>query len=285
MRFAAFKEITRIEQTLFALPFVLSSALLCLPYANFSISWLLVLPAFMLARISGMTFNQLIDRHIDACNPRTQTRALPTNRVTPLQARVIAWGSLTLFGLICMQMNLLTALLSLCAASLIYVYSYMKRVHYICHLVLASIHFLGPVMACSAITSQVSYPSIFLGVAAGLSIFGNDIVYAMQDYHFDLAHHLHSIPAKFGIEKAQIISILSHSLVLFTLIKLGIYLHLSFFYYSMIPLLAVIYIYFHKVIHTNKPLLKNSERSFFFCTISISFTVFFFLGISSLWLV
>src|ERR1700722_8589163 len=97
MRLAAFKDLTRIEQTLFAFPFALGGAFLSLsdPCSfNKWIAWAWIIPAVLLARIAGMAFNQLIDRHIDACNPRTKNRVIPTGRVPLLQARCVAWGAL-----------------------------------------------------------------------------------------------------------------------------------------------------------------------------------------------
>jgi 4-hydroxybenzoate polyprenyltransferase len=283
MRLAAFKDLTRIDQTFFALPFVLGSAILSLSHATFSARWLWILPAFLLARISGMAFNQLIDRHIDARNPRTEKRALPTGRVTLGQARFVAWCSLAVFLIICLQINLLTVSLAPLAALLIYLYSYMKRFHYSCHLMLGCVHFLGPVMACTAIQGTISLPSLFLGGVAGLSIAGTDIAYAIQDYAFDRANGLFSIPAVFGIEKGLFISSCFHFFCLLMLLCVGLSAHLSFLYFLVLPVVGGIYAYFHSYLHLHKKDFKRIEATFYLCTVAVSFSVLFFIGVDAVW--
>jgi 4-hydroxybenzoate polyprenyltransferase len=283
MRFATFKELTRLEHTVFALPFVLGGAFLALAEGGLSINWAWILPAFFLARISGMAFNHLIDRAIDARNPRTQNRMIPSGRATVGQARLVAWGALFLFIVVCFQINSLTAPLALVAALLIYLYSYMKRIHYISHFVLGSIHFLGPVMAYAALMCSCPLPPIFLGGAACLLIAGSDIIYAIQDYEFDCTHHLFSIPAKFGIEKSLVVAASLHFLSLLMLLGVGVSAHLSLFYYFVLPAAFLIYLYFHLFLHKHKGSIKKVERAFFLCNVTISFSTLFFVGASCLW--
>lgn len=267
MRFAVFKDLTRLNQTLFGLPFVLSGAFLGSGTLLAGTILLWVIPAFMFARVSGMAFNQLIDRHIDASNPRTQNRALPTGRVSVVEARIVAWGALCLFIVICLQMSGLTALLSLLAAALIYIYSYMKRVHASCHLVLACIHFLGPVMAFSAVTGTYSPGVLFLGAAAALSILGTDIVYAIQDYAFDCAHGLFSIPSRLGPSKSMALSAVTHCLCVVMLIGVGLSAHLSWVYYLIIPCVGGAFGCFHYLAHKYPHTL---EIRFFLCNVIVS---------------
>ncbi len=257
MRLAAFRDLTRFEQTLFGIPFVLSGLLL----GSFNFfDWKIltcILTAFMLARISGMAFNQLIDRHIDARNPRTQNRAVPSGRVSVTQARTVAWGALGLFIILCLQMNRLTAVLSVLAAVLLYAYSYMKRVHASCHLVLACIHFLGPVMAFTAVTGTFAPYAAFLGAAAAFSILGTDIVYAMQDYEYDCTEGLFSIPSRLGLEKSLFIAALAHGLCLLMLACLGWSARLPLVYYMILPLIGAVLGYFHFIARQQWRACKN----------------------------
>ena len=286
MRFAAFKDLTRIEQTLFGLPFVLSGLLLA-TYHSFEwkvVPW--VIPAFMLARVSGMAFNQLIDRDIDARNPRTQNRAIPSGRVSATQARTVAWVALGLFVILCLQINQLTALLSLLAALLLYVYSYLKRVHASCHIILACIHLLGPVMAFSAVVGVWDPSAAFLGAAAAFLILGTDIAYAMQDYEFDSSEGLFSIPSRLGLDKSFLISALAHVLCLLMLFYVGRSAHLPLIYYLIIPLVAGILGYFHYLMHKQRRIHRNFssiEPYFFFCNVAVSIPVFLFIFVSRLW--
>ena len=280
MNLSALKDLTRIEQTLFGLPFLLAGALLPITQADvsFSFRWLWIFPAFMLARVSGMAFNQLIDRHIDAKNPRTQRRALPSGRVTENQARAIAWSTLALFLLVCFKINTLCFLIAPLAAFLLFIYSYLKRVTSSCHCVLGIIHFLGPVMASIAIAGTILFPVLFLGAAAALSIIGNDIIYAIQDYEFDRTHNLFSLPSRLGIESSFMVARLLHILCLAMLIGLGFSAHFPVFYYGAIIAAGVVFYKFHKKIGQ-----KLSEPFFFSCNVVVAFTVFAFVLASVLW--
>ncbi|MCH9625011.1 MAG: 4-hydroxybenzoate polyprenyltransferase, mitochondrial [Chlamydiales bacterium] len=285
MRFSAFCEVTRLEQTLFALPFVLAGALLAFmgPHLN---GWVWVLPAFLLARISGMAFNQLIDRKIDAANPRTQNRAIPSGRVSLLQARFIAWSGLSVFLLVCVQINLLCALLAPFAALLIYLYSYMKRIHASCHFVLGAIHCLGPIMAFAAIKGTLDWAPVLLGLAAGCLIIGNDIAYAMQDYAFDCSQRLHSLPASLGIQKSVWVGKLIHALCPLMLFGVGLVAHFPFIYFLLVFFVGGILLWFHsklnKYIHTEGS-AKGIEPLFFTCNVAISFSSLFFILMGVIW--
>lgn len=283
MRFAAFKDLTRFEQTLFGLPFLLSGACLALLQEPLSPGWLWIFPAFLLARISGMAFNQLIDREIDGRNPRTELRPIPSGKVTLRQARFVAWGTLILFLLVCCQINLPTALLSLGAAVLLYIYSYMKRIHYTCHVVLGVIHFLGPVMAYVATTESFALPIFFLGGAACFLLMGTDIVYAIQDYEFDKRNDLWSFPSKFGVASSLNVSAYCHIFCLLMLLGVGLTAHFPLLYYLSLPVMGVIFIYFHRHVRTHQKYLRGIESSFFLCTVSISFSALFFIATSCVW--
>ncbi len=280
MNLAAFKDLTRIEQTLFNLPLVLAGALLtytqCDVTLNFRIFW--IFPAFLLARISGMAFNQLIDRHIDAKNPRTQNRTLPSGRVSEKQARLIAWGALVLFLLVCFQINTLCFLLAPVVALLLFSYSYLKRFTTACHFVLGLIFGLGPLMASIAVSGTILVPALWLGFAAALSITGSDAVYAIQDFEFDRNHCLFSLPSKLGIEKSLQFSRLLHFLCVIALALVGFTGHLPVFYYALVPLSAGIFYRFHSKISE-----KPTEPLFFSCNVQIAFTIFGFILASVIW--
>jgi 4-hydroxybenzoate polyprenyltransferase len=256
-------------------------------YFHFEWSTLpLVVGVFMLARISGMAFNQLIDRYIDVRNPRTQNRPLPLGKVSVAQARTIAWGTLSLFTILCLQMNTLTALLAIVAAPLLYLYSYMKRVHASCHLVLASIHFLGPMMAFTAVTGSCIPSAAFLGAAAALSILGTDIIYAIQDYEFDCAEGLFSIPSRLGIKKSILIAQVSHGLCLFMLFCTGWFLHLPLIYYLNLLCAGTIFGYFHYLAYYQWKEHKNFHEMasfFFWCNVGVSGCSLLFILISRVW--
>jgi 4-hydroxybenzoate polyprenyltransferase len=287
MDFQKFKDLTRLEQTFFGLPFVITGAIL--PFADHTfiqqmdlqyLHWLWIIPAFMAARISGMAFNQLIDRHIDAENPRTQNRILPAKRISPKQAAWVAWLALASFLLICSQINLLCLILAPFAAILLFIYSYMKRIHASCHFVLGAIHFLSPFMAWIAVKGTLGLTPFFLGLTAFFSITGNDIVYALQDYEFDSKKGLHSIPIRLGPKKSLQLAKFLHLLCVFSLLGVGIAARLHWIFYFCPLLIGFILYYFH-VSFGKKANIK--DHLFFTSNVLVSFTVLIFTFLGMIW--
>lgn len=258
MNFSTFKEMTRIEQTLFGLPFIVSSVLLSIKEDSLSaafkdkgltICWVFL--AFFFARCAGMAFNQWIDWKIDAKNPRTQGRVLPTRRAKTWQVALVAWGSLFLFLIICAKINPLTFFLAPLAAFLIFIYSYVKRFSAGSHFVLGIIHFLGPIMVCVALNGKFSLPAFYLGLAALTLIAGNDMIYAVQDQAFDRKHQLHSIPAVFGQTVTLVIAKILHCLTIVCLFCVGWTASLYVPYYVGVTIAGILFIYYHRLFQFN----------------------------------
>ncbi|NGX60967.1 MAG: 4-hydroxybenzoate octaprenyltransferase [Chlamydiae bacterium] len=285
MKLATFQALTRLEQSLFGLPMVFSGVMLALLDPRFelamaSFSWLCILPAFFFARISGMAFNQLIDHKIDAKNPRTRERVVASGKVSVRSAGFIAWGALALFLLSCGMLSFACLLVAPLIAALLFVYSYMKRIHASCHLVLGVIHFFAPVMASLAILGEFSWPPAFLGLASLLLIAGSDMIYAIQDYAFDIQEGLYSLPAKWGIEKSRVVARLLHVLSLGMLLLLGIKGGLPLFYYLVVPTCGLYFFSFHK-----KEREGNLPALFFSVNVGGALLVFLFITGGALWVV
>ncbi len=280
IRFGTFKDLTRLEQIPFGLPFVLAGAFLARSLPSFQ--WrgaFFVIPCFLFARISGMAFNQLIDRHFDAKNPRTQKRVLPTGRATVGEVASIAWLALTVFIVFAFSVNRVTALLTPVAALLLLLYSYLKRFHACCHAVLGAIHFLGPVMAYAACSNTISLSALCLGGAAASLIMGSDIIYAIQDYDFDRETRLFSLPAVLGIKTGLNVALITHLVTLQFLLSAGVCGELPFRYYTVIPTAALFFSLFH--IRVRKS-LQAIQRPFFLCNVATSCAVLFFIVWSGL---
>lgn len=284
MNFSNFKALTRLEHIPFGLPYLLSSMILALTQTPFSLEigrrlfWILC--AFLLARISGMAFNQWIDHKIDALNPRTQHRPIPSGKVTPKKAGAVAWAGLVGFVLCCLKISFLCFLFGCLAAFLIFIYSFMKRIHASCHFVLGAIHFLSPFMTWIAITDSFNWIPILLGLAAFFSLSANDILYAIQDYQFDRQHHLHSIPAKLGLPKSISLGQILHGFCFLSLLLLGILAKLPLFYYGA-PLLAlVVLFYFPRCVNHS---LEGKEDLFFLNNSLVSLGTMVFILSGVLW--
>lgn len=272
-----FKELTRLEQTFFGLPLLLAGALLPFIQREITLSWsvLWIFPAFLLARISGMAFNQVVDRAIDAKNPRTLGRPIPTGRVSELQAKRVAWLSLVLFLVVCAQINLLCVLLAPLAAFLLFSYSYLKRITPACHFVLGFIHLLSPVMASIAVSGTILPSAIALGVASALLFAGSDIIYALQDLDFDREMRLFSIPAWLGREKSLFVARLCHLFSVVVLLAVGVLAHLPLLYFLSTLVVALTFFRFHKA--------ALSEGAFFRCNTLASFCIFGGIFASFVW--
>ena len=213
-------EMIKIEHTLFALPFAFLGMVLAaegLPSWR-TIFWIVV--AMVGARSAAMAFNRLVDRHIDARNPRTATRALPAGR---LSAGFVAGFVAVSAGVLLVaawQLNPLTFACAPIALAVLLLYSYTKRFTALCHLALGLALAGAPLGAWIAVRGQIEAAPLVLAAAVLLWVGGFDILYALQDVDFDRATGLHSIPARLGVRGGLWVSGLCHlgTLVLLALL-------------------------------------------------------------------
>jgi 4-hydroxybenzoate polyprenyltransferase len=204
-------EMIKFSHTLFALPFALLAAVLA---ARGLPSWPTVakiLMAMVGARSAAMAHNRLTDRAIDAANPRTASRALPSGALTAGFVRVFLAASVALFLIAAASLNRATLLLSPVALVLLFVYAYTKRFTWLSHLVLGLCLALAPVGAWIAVTGSIAWPPILLGLAVLLWTTGFDILYALQDEEHDRKTGLQSLPARWGTRTALAVSAILHA--------------------------------------------------------------------------
>ncbi len=207
-------EMIKFEHTLFALPFALTGMILAahgLPGWRV-LGWILV--AMVGARSAAMGFNRLVDREIDAANPRTATRALPAGLVTPGFVAAFVAASLALLVLAAWQLNPLCVKLVAVAIPVLLGYSYTKRFTWLAHATLGLALAGAPLGAWIAVTGAFA-PTPFVLAAAVLAwVAGFDVLYALQDEAFDRARGLFSVPARFGARSALWISAALHVVAL-----------------------------------------------------------------------
>ncbi len=207
-------EMIKIEHTLFALPFAFLGMLLA---AEGWPSWrtvLWIVVAMVGARSAAMGFNRLVDRGIDAANPRTATRALPAGLVSPAAVTLFVLGSAALLVLAAWQLNPLALALSPVALAILFLYSYTKRFTWASHLVLGLSLAGAPLGAWIAVRGDVAPAPFVLAAAVLLWVAGFDVLYALQDVDFDRRSGLFSIPARFGVVPALWISAALHAVML-----------------------------------------------------------------------
>ncbi len=249
-----FAEMIKFEHTIFALPFAYFGAFVAkrgLP-AGRELLWITL--AMVGARTAAMALNRLIDRHIDAINPRTASRALPRGILSVAEVWfyvAVSWILLLVAAWNLNPQNLpvpLTVKLMPIAVFVLSFYSYTKRFTWACHLVLGLSLGLAPVGSWVGITGTVPIPAIILGLAVMVWVAGFDVIYACQDFEFDKKEGVHSIPAAFGLKNALIISALLHILTVGLFVLVGVLLKMSYFYWLGILVAAAILIYEHSLV-------------------------------------
>ena len=267
-------EMIKFEHTIFALPFALTGALLALgelPTLR-QVIWIVI--AMVGARSAAMGFNRWADRHIDAKNPRTRTRALPMGLVTPAQVLLFIALSAALMIFAAYRLNPLAFKLSPLALAIIFFYSYTKRFTFLAHAFLGLAIAGAPIGAWIAVTGRVELPALVLGLAVLFWLFGFDILYALQDLEFDHAAGLHSIPQRFGVRTSLWISRAAHGLTMLCLFLLAYLLPVGQFYVLGIFVALGLIIHEHRLVREND--LSKLNIAFFNMNGWISVTIFLF---------
>ena len=226
-----FMEMIKFEHTVFALPFAYLGYVLGSDGRISMAGLFWVTAAMVAARTAGMSFNRLIDREIDARNPRTSGRALVTGELRPGFAWAIGTACLAVLIFAASRLNTLCLLLSPFAVVLLVAYNYLKRFSYLCHFGIGLVLACAPIGGWAAAAGRIGPEAVLLGLAVLTWVAGFDIFYSLQDTEFDRKEGLHSIPARFGTEKAVWVSRVLHLGTLLFLILLGIMMRISYIYW------------------------------------------------------
>jgi 4-hydroxybenzoate polyprenyltransferase len=201
----------KFSHTLFALPFALLSAVLAAGGWPRLATLLKILLAMVGARSAAMAHNRLADRRLDAENPRTASRALPSGTLSVAFVRIFLAGSIVLFLAAAASLNRLTLLLSPVALGVLLLYAYTKRFTALSHLVLGLCLGIAPVGAWIAVRGDFALLPVLLGLAVLFWTAGFDVIYALQDEAHDRRAGLRSIPARLGTRRALGISAFFHA--------------------------------------------------------------------------
>jgi 4-hydroxybenzoate polyprenyltransferase len=267
-------EMIKWEHSIFALPFALCGAMLAargFPPVH-QLAWIIV--AMVAARSAAMAFNRWADAAIDAANPRTRTRALPTGNLSPAFVATFVVVSSVIFIVAASQLNRLTLLLSPVALAVLLLYSYTKRVTRWSHLVLGFALGIAPSAAWIAVRGSLDPRILLLTAAVTFWVGGFDVLYACQDYEFDCQAGLHSVPRYFGIPASLWIARVFHGIMVTLLIALVISFGMGV--WAIIGVLAVILllVYEHSLVRSDD--LSKLNAAFFTMNgvISVLFFVF-----------
>jgi 4-hydroxybenzoate polyprenyltransferase len=269
-----FFEMIKIEHTLFALPFAYIGALLVdqrVPPAH-DLIWITL--AMVGARTAAMSFNRIIDRHIDAKNPRTAGRALPRGRLSVAEVWVYAVLSLALLLVAAHNLSPLAFKLFPVALAVLFFYPYTKRFTWLCHLVLGLALGLAPLGAWVAIAGRIDLAPLLLAAGVMFWVAGFDIIYACDDFDFDRDEGIYSIPARFGLKAGLMVSTAFHVAALALFAWVGLALHLGLLYFTGLTLAAVLVFYQHRVVSPED--LSRSGMAFFNLNAGLSMSTLLF---------
>jgi 4-hydroxybenzoate polyprenyltransferase len=284
-RAKSFLRLVAIEHSVFALPFAYLSALTAMALDGSGMHWVdlaLVTVAMVSGRTFAMAANRILDRRIDAQNPRTRNRELVTGAVSLRTAWTGAAISLVLLFLAAALLNPLCLVLSPLAVIPLVIYPYAKRFTNFPHYVLALAQAVAPVGAWLAITGTFagSGPAWVLGAAVGLWIGGFDLIYACQDAEVDRRIGVHSVPARYGVRAALHLSTITHVVTFALFVWYGQLVGLGWLWWIGLALTAVAFGYQHIVVTPGD--LSRVNRAFFTANGFVGIALFLFAGLDLL---
>jgi 4-hydroxybenzoate polyprenyltransferase len=276
-------ELVRFSHTVFALPFAIMAVLIALASGDAaaaaagtgSLPWLKslvgILVCMVAARTAAMAFNRLVDRTIDAANPRTASRHLPRGAVGTAEVLGLIVASCVVFiaATLLFLPNWLPVALSVPVLAWLLGYSYAKRFTMLAHVWLGAALGLAPVAAWIALRGQQMLhdpadvlPAAILGLAVTAWVAGFDTIYACQDAQFDAAHGLQSIPARLGVPRALGLAAWLHGLTLLLLSLLPMAVpQLGWIYWLALAAITALLIWEHSIVRPDD--LSRVNEAFF----------------------
>ena len=269
-----FASLVKIEHTVFALPFAYVGAFLAVddvPSAH-DLVWITL--AMVGARSLAMGLNRLIDASIDARNPRTAGRELPSGLLRPSQVLLFCLAALALFLAAVFQLDPIVRWLWPIPVVGFVVYPYLKRWTWLSHLWLGAVDGLAPIGAWVAITGKLPWQAWVLGAAVAVWIAGFDFFYSLLDLEVDRRERLHSVATRFGERGAFWGARLLHLATVALLAAAGLGLSVGLFYWLGVGVVAALLLYEHSLIRPGD--LRRLDAAFFTVNgvISVAFFVF-----------
>jgi len=275
-----FLSLVRFSHSVFALPFALCGAWLAQGGVPPARVLLLVVLCAVAARTAAMAFNRLADRHIDARNPRTSSRELPSGVLSAAAVAAVVLVASAAFVLLAFALNPVAGRLALPVLAVLLAYSYVKRFSSAAHFVLGLALALAPVGAWIAVRGTLvvpgAVPVLWLGAAVLAWVAGFDLIYACQDVEFDRAEGLHSIPARLGVGRALGLSSILHAITLLCLVQVGRGAGLSFIWWCAVLVAGALLAWEHSLI--SKDDLSRVDAAFF--TVNGWVSVLLFAGLA-----
>lgn len=281
-------ELVRFSHTLFALPFSLLAASLAwransreaIPFRGRELLGIVL--CMVCARSVAMAFNRLVDRRLDAMNPRTASRHLPagTLSATSVAAFCVTMAVGFIASTLLFLPNRWPLYLSVPVLGFLCGYSYAKRFTSLCHYWLGAALMLSPLAAWIALRGELAWPPALLGLAIFFWVGGFDIIYACQDVEFDRTCRLHSIPARLGVAAALNVALVSHVFMLACLFALWHVAALGYVFLAGVLVVAALLAYEHWLVRADD--LARVNVAFFHVNAVVSVGLLV-VGLVDLW--
>jgi 4-hydroxybenzoate polyprenyltransferase len=277
---ARFARLVKIEHTVFALPFAYVGAFLAVDGtpSGHDLFWITL--AMIGARSLAMALNRLIDSGIDARNPRTAGREIPSGQLSVAQVVLFCVAALALFLAAVWQLDPIVRWLWPIPVVGFVVYPYLKRYTWLCHFWLGAVDGLAPVGAWVAVTGKLPWQAWMLGAAVAFWVAGFDFFYALFDEEIDRREGLNSIVTRFGVGGAFLGARLAHAATVVCLVAAGLGLHVGAFYWLGVAAVALLLAYEHSLVRPTD--LRRLDTAFFTMNgvISVVFAVFVVLDVT-----
>ncbi len=253
--------LVRLEHSVFALPYAYVGAILAVDgWPGFlPLVWITI--AMVSARTLAMALNRLIDAELDARNPRTAGRELPSGRLSRAAVVGLCIVSLVIFAVAVSQLAPLCRPLAPIAVLSFVIYPYTKRFTSLCHLFLGIVDGLAPVGAWIAVTNEAPWQAWVLGAVVACWIAGFDIIYATLDLDSDRANGIHSLPVSLGLAGALTVARLLHALAVVAMVVVGLSLGLGVAYYVGVVICAALLAYENAIVSPDD--LSRVNAAFF----------------------
>ena len=256
-----FARLVKIEHTVFALPFAYVGALLALDAVPSASQLLWITVAMVGARSLAMALNRLIDRSIDADNPRTASRELPSGALSVAQVLAFCAASLAVFLVAVWQLDPIVRWLWPIPVAGFVIYPYLKRVTWLAHLWLGAVDGLAAVGGWVAVTGHLPWESWLLGAAVACWIAGFDLFYSLFDLDVDRAEGLHSWAVRWGVDGVFRGARVLHVLTVLLLAAVGAGVGAGVFYWLGVAAVAALLVYEHSLIRPGD--LRRLDAAFF----------------------
>ncbi|MBX7183862.1 MAG: putative 4-hydroxybenzoate polyprenyltransferase [Vicinamibacteria bacterium] len=261
-RLASFGRMIKFSHSIFAMPFALAAFALAVRREGFDAGKLLwVIVAMVSARSAAMGFNRWLDAEIDAKNPRTASRELPSGILSKPQVLAFVVASIAVFVGAAWRLNPLCFALSPVALVIVCGYSFTKRFTMLSHMVLGLSLAIAPVGAWLAVRGQFEVTPIPIGLAVLFWVGGFDILYSCQDVEFDHSLSLHSIPVRFGVPRALRLARAAHVLAIAFLLTVPLVEPLHWSYFAGMALVFGLFGYEHSLVTAED--LSRIDAAFF----------------------